>query len=141
MARSKSSDSPEKPKKPSRTGQIRQAYSMTRKSDPRIGLVIFGAFIGVFAVVLAIVFLVHQPVFLGIFGFVAATYPYYRFMNATMALFALGGLGAYVAIRWLWNDIELSVMDALVDERASLSADRSARTPVARARCRPRRAG
>jgi len=39
--------------------------------------------------------------FLGIFGFVAATYPYYRFMNATMALFALGGLGAYVAIRWL----------------------------------------
>ncbi len=41
--------------------------------------------------------------FLGIFGFVAATYPYYRFMNATMALFALGGLGAYVAIRWLWR--------------------------------------
>jgi hypothetical protein len=41
--------------------------------------------------------------FLGIFGFVAATYPYYRFMNATMALFALGGLGAYVAIRWLWK--------------------------------------
>ncbi|HET9249465.1 MAG TPA: MFS transporter, partial [Actinomycetota bacterium] len=41
--------------------------------------------------------------FLGVFGFVAATYPYYRFMNATMALFALGGLGAYVAIRWLWK--------------------------------------
>jgi MFS family permease len=41
--------------------------------------------------------------FLGIFGFVAATYPYYRFMNATMALFTLGGLGAYVAIRWLWK--------------------------------------
>src|SRR5262245_51182291 len=41
--------------------------------------------------------------FLGVFGFVAATYPYYRFMNATMALFALAGLGAYVAIRWLWR--------------------------------------
>jgi MFS family permease len=41
--------------------------------------------------------------FLGVFGFVAATYPYYRFMNATMALFALGGLGAYIAIRWLWR--------------------------------------
>lgn len=40
---------------------------------------------------------------LGVLGFVAATYPYYRFMNATMALFALGGLGAYVAIRWLWR--------------------------------------
>ena len=41
--------------------------------------------------------------FLGIFGFVAATYPYYRFMNATMALFPLVGLGAYVAIKWLWK--------------------------------------
>jgi MFS family permease len=40
---------------------------------------------------------------LGVLGFVAATYPYYRFMNATMALFALVGLGAYVAIRWLWR--------------------------------------
>lgn len=41
--------------------------------------------------------------FLGIFGFVAATYPYYRFMNATMALFPLVGLGAYIAIKWLWK--------------------------------------
>jgi MFS family permease len=41
--------------------------------------------------------------FLGVFGFVTATYPYYRFMNATVALFPLAGLGAYVAIRWLWK--------------------------------------
>lgn len=41
---------------------------------------------------------------LGMFGWVAgAAYPYYRFMNATVALFALAGLGAYVAIRWLWR--------------------------------------
>lgn len=41
---------------------------------------------------------------LGIFGFLAgAVYPYYRFMNATPALFPLVGLGAYVAIRWLWR--------------------------------------
>ena len=40
--------------------------------------------------------------FLGILGFLAgAVYPYYRFMNATMALFALTGLGAFVAIAWL----------------------------------------
>lgn len=40
--------------------------------------------------------------FLGIFGFVAgAVYPYYRFMNATVALFPLVGLGAYIAVRWL----------------------------------------
>ena len=50
MARSKSSDSsetPDKPKKPSRTAQIRQAYSMTRKSDPRVGWIVFAAFFGV----------------------------------------------------------------------------------------------
>jgi MFS family permease len=41
---------------------------------------------------------------LGMFGWVTgAAYPYYRFMNATVALFALGGLGAYVAIKWLWK--------------------------------------
>lgn len=40
--------------------------------------------------------------FLGILGFLAgAVYPYYRFMNATVALFPLVGLGAYVAVRWL----------------------------------------
>jgi hypothetical protein len=33
-----------------------------------------------------------------------ATYPYYRFMNATPALMALVGLGAWVAVRWLNRD-------------------------------------
>jgi sugar phosphate permease len=39
---------------------------------------------------------------LGMLGWITgAAYPYYRFMNATVAIFALTGLGAYVAIRWL----------------------------------------
>ena len=39
---------------------------------------------------------------LGMFGWVAgAAYPYYRFMNATTALMALLGIGAWVAIAWL----------------------------------------
>ncbi len=39
---------------------------------------------------------------LGALGFLAgAAYPYYRFFNATGALFALLGLGAWVAVRWL----------------------------------------
>jgi hypothetical protein len=42
--------------------------------------------------------------FLGTLGWITgAAYPYYRFMNATVALFALSGLGAYVAIKWLWR--------------------------------------
>jgi len=57
MARSKSSDSsetPDKPKKPSRTAQIRQAYSMTRKSDPRVGWITLATFLAVLVVLLAI---------------------------------------------------------------------------------------
>ena len=39
---------------------------------------------------------------LGTLGWIAGkAYPYYRFMNATGALFALAGLGAWVAVRWL----------------------------------------
>jgi hypothetical protein len=39
---------------------------------------------------------------LGTLGWaVGRAYPYYRFMNATAALFALLGLGAWVAVRWL----------------------------------------
>jgi predicted lipid-binding transport protein (Tim44 family) len=80
MARSKKSDSPDtpdKPKKASRTAQIRQAYSMTRKSDPRIGLIVFGAFLGAFAVMLLLGLLLGHPIYLGVmgvmFGVLAAT--------------------------------------------------------------------
>ncbi len=39
---------------------------------------------------------------LGTFGWVLGkAYPYYRFMNATAALFPLVGLGAWVLVRWL----------------------------------------
>jgi hypothetical protein len=71
MARSKSSDSPEStdnPKKPSRTAQIRQAYTMTRKSDRRIGLICLGVFVAVFAVFLAIGLVIGHPIYVGVFG-------------------------------------------------------------------------
>jgi hypothetical protein len=77
MARSKKPESPDKPKKPSRTSQIRQAYSMTRKSDPRVGWVTLATFLGVLVVLLAIGFLIGHPVYVGIMGvmfaFLAAT--------------------------------------------------------------------
>src|SRR5436190_5883542 len=41
---------------------------------------------------------------LGIFGWIAGkAYPYYRFMNATAAVMALTGLGAWVLARWFLN--------------------------------------
>jgi hypothetical protein len=77
MARSKNPESPDKPKKPSRTSQIRQAYSMTRKSDPRVGWVTLATFLGVLVLLLAIGFLIGHPVYVGIMGvmfaFLAAT--------------------------------------------------------------------
>jgi hypothetical protein len=77
MARSKKPESPDKPKKPSRTSQIRQAYSMTRKSDPRVGWVTLATFLGVLVLLLAIGFLIGHPVYVGIMGvmfaFLAAT--------------------------------------------------------------------
>src|SRR5438093_12508533 len=39
--------------------------------------------------------------YLGVFGFlVGLTYPYYRFMNTTVAIMVLAGVGAWVASRW-----------------------------------------
>jgi hypothetical protein len=72
MARSKSPETPDKPKKPSRTAQIRQAYSMTRKSDPRVGWVTLAVFLGVLVVLLAIGFLLGHPVYVGLMGFMLA---------------------------------------------------------------------
>jgi hypothetical protein len=70
-------ESAPKPKKPSRTGQIRSAYKMTRKVDPLVGWITLAAGFLVFAVMLAIGFLVNQPIFFGLIGlmlgFLAAT--------------------------------------------------------------------
>lgn len=42
---------------------------------------------------------------LGLFGWVAGlSYPYYRFMNATLAPMLIVGLGAWFAVRWLLRD-------------------------------------
>lgn len=54
-----------------RIAQIRAAYTMTRKADPKVGLYSFGAWALVFAVFLGIGFLVGHPVYLGFFGFMA----------------------------------------------------------------------
>ena len=46
MARQrKKAKTPKDPKKPGRIKQIRQSYSMTKQSDPRIGLILLGVFL------------------------------------------------------------------------------------------------
>jgi len=76
MARTKTSGDDAAPKQ-GRLSQIRQAYSLTRKVDPMVGWVTLAAFFLVFAVLLAIGFLIGHPVYLGfvgaMFGLLAAT--------------------------------------------------------------------
>ncbi|MBT2441454.1 DUF4191 domain-containing protein [Streptomyces sp. ISL-36] len=55
-----------------RLKQIALTYKMTRKADPKVGLVVAGVGIVVLGVLLAIGFLIGHPVYAGILGFILA---------------------------------------------------------------------
>ncbi|WP_030909687.1 DUF4191 domain-containing protein [Streptomyces sp. NRRL F-5126] len=55
-----------------RLKQIAQTYKMTRRVDPKVGLVIAGVGIVTFGVILAIGFALGHPLYLGILGFILA---------------------------------------------------------------------
>lgn len=62
------------PNKPSRISQVRQSYQMTKKSDPRIGLILLGWFVLVGAGAFAAMYLVFEGfVFPTVFGILAGT--------------------------------------------------------------------
>ena len=65
MARQETTD-----ESPGRLKQIRLAYTMTKRVDPKIGLITAGIGIGTFAVLLVIGFVLGHPIYLGILGFV-----------------------------------------------------------------------
>ncbi|MCP9959239.1 DUF4191 domain-containing protein [Streptomyces sudanensis] len=72
MARKSNSDSGDAAANPGRLKQIALTYKMTRRSDPKVGLVVAAVGIAVFGALLAIGFLIGHPVYLGILGFVLA---------------------------------------------------------------------
>ncbi|KQV16784.1 MULTISPECIES: DUF4191 domain-containing protein [unclassified Kitasatospora] len=55
---------------PGRLSQIRQAYTMTKKVDTKIGLIIAAVGLITFGVFLAIGFVIDHPIYLGILGFI-----------------------------------------------------------------------
>ncbi|MFG2999229.1 DUF4191 domain-containing protein [Streptomyces sp. NPDC048340] len=57
---------------PGRLKQIALTYKMTRKADPKVGLIVAGVGIVTFGVFLAIGFLIGHSVYLGILGFLVA---------------------------------------------------------------------
>lgn len=56
------------PAKPSRTGQIKTAYRMTRQADPLVGWIVLAAFFLPFAAMLALGFVLGLEWYLGILG-------------------------------------------------------------------------
>jgi hypothetical protein len=57
------------------TGRLKQialTYKMTRKADPKVGLVVGGLGIVVFGILLGVGFLIGHPIYLGILGFLLA---------------------------------------------------------------------
>jgi uncharacterized protein DUF4191 len=57
---------------PGRLKQIALTYTMTRRSDPKIGWILGGVVIVVFGVLLGVGFAVGHPVYLGVLGFLLA---------------------------------------------------------------------
>lgn len=68
MARKANADS----ENTGRLKQIALTYKMTRKADPKVGLVVGGLGIVVFGVLLVVGFLIGHPIYLGILGFLLA---------------------------------------------------------------------
>lgn len=66
MARKETSENP------GRLKQIRLAYQMTKRVDPKVGLVVTAVGIVTFGVALAVGFLIGHPVYAGILGFLLA---------------------------------------------------------------------
>jgi hypothetical protein len=67
MFRKKKDD--DAPAKEGRLSQIKQTYTLTKKSDPRIPLILIACFFLPFLALLGIGFLVGHPVWLGLLGF------------------------------------------------------------------------
>ncbi|MFD6534715.1 DUF4191 domain-containing protein [Streptomyces sp. NPDC060184] len=72
MARKANTEGADSAENAGRLKQIALTYKMTRRSDPKIGLVLAGLGIVVFGVILAIGFAIGHPLYLGILGFVLA---------------------------------------------------------------------
>lgn len=67
--RKKQKDDGDTPAKQGRLSQIKQTYTLTKKSDPRIGLILLAAFLLPFAALLVIGIVIGHPFLLGLLGF------------------------------------------------------------------------
>ncbi len=69
MAKKSSEDAPTKPK---RGAQLRAAFTMTRRADPRFLPIFLGTGLGVFVVMFGVGLILGQPIYYGIIGLLIA---------------------------------------------------------------------
>jgi len=95
---------PAKPKLPrgARLKQIRTAFTVTRKNDPKLVPLVAAAFLGPFALFLIIGFVIGYPIYMGFLGFLVAlvvtAFVFGRRVQATAYSQVEGQLGAAAAI-------------------------------------------
>lgn len=95
---------PAKPKLPrgARIKQIRAAFAITRQNDPKVVPLVVAAFLGPFALLLIIGFVVGHPIYLGFLGFMVAlvvtAFVFGRRVQATAYSQVEGQLGAAAAV-------------------------------------------
>ncbi len=91
-----------KPSRRERAGQIAQAFSLTRKSDPRLLPLLAAGFLAPFAIFVGVGVLIGHPVYLGVlgvlFGLVGATAVFGRRVQKTAYAQVEGQLGAAAAV-------------------------------------------
>ena len=91
-----------KPSRRAKFGQIKQAFTLTRKSDPKMLPLVLAAFLVPFSLLLGLGFVVGHPVYLGIFGllvaFVVGTAVFGRRVQGTAFSQVEGQLGAGAAV-------------------------------------------
>ncbi|MDP9102041.1 MAG: DUF4191 domain-containing protein [Actinomycetota bacterium] len=90
------------PSRRERAGQVRQAFVLTRKSDPRLPVFLAAGFLAPFMLLLLVGFAIGHPVYLGIvgalFGFVGLMAVFGRRVQKTAYAQVEGQLGAAAAV-------------------------------------------
>lgn len=91
-----------KPPRGARLKQIRQAFAVTRKNDPKVLPYLLAAFFGPFLLLLALGFIFGHPIYLGFLGFLVAlvvtAFVFGRRVQATAFSQVEGQLGAAAAV-------------------------------------------
>ena len=72
MARAKKDSSAEPEGRPGRVAQMRTVWTMTRKADPKLPLIVFGPALLVLVVLVVVGILIGHPIYLSVLGVLAA---------------------------------------------------------------------